>query len=82
MTGETANGRSMSVVSSDRPRNLNFAIAHPAHRPKTRFAGTAIAAASRVSFSAAIASASTMAAKYGLEAVGQRLDEHGGQGDG
>ena len=63
ITGETANGRSISVVSSCLPRKSNFAIAQPAHTPNSRLAGTAMAAAISVSFSAAIASGSRIAAK-------------------
>ena len=58
MTGETANGRSMSVVSMLLPRKSNLAIVQPAAIPKIRLAGTANAAAMSVSFSAAIASGS------------------------
>jgi len=39
-------------------------MAHPAQTPKTRFAGTAIAAATRVSHSAESASGSRMASLY------------------
>ena len=45
MTGDTANGRSISVVSRFLPRNSNFAIAQAAESPNTRLAGTAMAAA-------------------------------------
>ena len=38
ITGDTANGRSISVVSRFLPRNSNFAMAHPAQTPNTRFA--------------------------------------------
>ena len=48
ITGDTANGRSISVVSRFLPGKSNFAIAQPAHTPNTRLAGTAIAAASSV----------------------------------
>ena len=53
MTGETANGRSISVISRLLPRNSNLAIAQAAARPNTRFSGTAMAAASSVSLIAA-----------------------------
>jgi hypothetical protein len=43
--------------------NSNLAIAQAAHRPKTRLAGTAIAATSSVSRIAASASGSINAAK-------------------
>ncbi len=48
ITGETANGRSISVVSRFLPRKSNCAIAHDAARPKTMLSGTAIAAVSSV----------------------------------
>ena len=43
-TGEMANGRSMSVIRRLRPGKSNRAIAQAAATPKTRLAGTAIAA--------------------------------------
>ena len=49
MTGETANGRSISVTSRLLPRKSNLAIAQAAATPKTGLSGTAIAATSRVS---------------------------------
>ena len=61
MTGDTANGRSISVISNCFPRNWNLPIAHAAATPKTRFAGTAMAAAVNVSVSAATASGSEIA---------------------
>ena len=64
MTGDTANGRSISVVSRFLPRKSNLAMAQPAQTPNTRFNGTAIAAASSVSFSAAIASGCVIASVY------------------
>ena len=64
MTGETENGRSISVSSRFLPRKSNFAIAHAAATPKTRFIGTEIPAASSVSFSAENASGSVSAAQY------------------
>ena len=64
ITGDTANGRSISVISSLLARgSRNFAIAQPAQTPNTRLAGTAIAAAISVSRSAASASGSAIAAK-------------------
>ena len=42
-TGETENGRSMSVTRAGLPGNLNFAIAHAAAKPKRTFSGTLIA---------------------------------------
>ena len=38
MTGETLNGRSISVISALLPRNRYFEISHAAAMPKTRFA--------------------------------------------
>ena len=43
-TGETENGRSISVISRLLPRNSNLAIAQAADKPKTRLSGTAMAA--------------------------------------
>ncbi len=62
MTGETAKGKSMSVINVLLPRNSNFAIAHAAATPKTRLKGTAIAATVSVSFTAAQAVGLEMAA--------------------
>ncbi|MNC98027.1 hypothetical protein D3C83_158720 [compost metagenome] len=55
-TGDTANGRSISVTRKALPLKSNLAIAHAAATPKTRLAGTAIAATSRVSCSADVVS--------------------------
>ncbi len=63
ITGDTANGRSISVISTLLPRNSNLAMAQAAATPNTRFAGTAMAATSRVSCMAATASGSVSAAK-------------------
>src|SRR6187549_1351038 len=63
MTGETAKGRSMSVVSRLLPRKLYLAMSHDAATPKTRLAGTAIAAVTSVSLIALRASGSVNAAK-------------------
>ena len=52
-TGETENGRSMSVISTVLPRKSNFAIAQAAATPKTQFSGTAMPAAMNVSLIAA-----------------------------
>src|SRR6478609_6215515 len=65
MTGDTAKGKSMSVMRRLLPRKLNLAIAHAAATPNTRFAGTAIAAAVSVSLMALIASGSVNAWKNG-----------------
>ena len=49
MTGDTENGRSISVVRKALPLNSNLAIAQAAATPKTRLSGTAMAATSKVS---------------------------------
>ena len=64
MTGDTPKGRSISVTSAFLPGKSNFAIAHAAATPKTRFSGTAIAAVSSVSRSAESAIGSTSASTY------------------
>src|SRR3954465_15796941 len=63
MTGDTANGRSMSVISRLLPRKLYLAMSHEAATPNTRLAGTAIAAVVSVSLIALTASGSVNAAK-------------------
>jgi hypothetical protein len=60
-TGETENGRSISVISICLPGNSNLAMAQAAATPKTRLSGTEIAAASSVSLIADKASGSTSA---------------------
>ena len=52
MTGETHSGRSISEMSSERPRNLKRVTAQAANRPNIAFNGTAMAAVMRVSFTA------------------------------
>src|SRR5262249_47724796 len=52
-TGDTANGRSMSVTSAVRPGNRNRAIAHAAAMPNTVFSATAAGATTSVSRTAA-----------------------------
>src|SRR5438045_6143165 len=47
-TGETENGRSMSVVSRDLPRNSNLAMAQAAATPNNTLSGTLMAATVRV----------------------------------
>ena len=49
ITGDTENGRSISVISTLLPRKSNLAIAQAAATPNTRLSGTAIAAVSSVS---------------------------------
>jgi hypothetical protein len=62
MTGDTANGRSMSVIKVLLPRNSNLAMAHAAATPNTRLKGTAMAATSSVSLTEAQAVGSRRAA--------------------
>ncbi len=62
MTGDTAKGRSMSVISAFLPRKSNFAMAQDAARPNARFAGTATAAVSSVRRRAFMAIGSRIAA--------------------
>jgi hypothetical protein len=64
MTGDTAKGRSISVISALLPRKSNFAIAQAAAMPKIMLSGTVIAATNSVSCTAASASGSETAAKY------------------
>src|ERR1700722_7090219 len=64
MTGETANGRSMSVIKVLLPRNSNLAIAQAAATPKTKLNGTAMAATTSVNLTAAQAMGSAIAAMY------------------
>jgi len=64
ITGDTENGRSMSVIRKLFPLKSNLAMAQAAATPNTRFRGTLIPAAMRVSLIAARASGSLIAAKY------------------
>src|SRR5580658_8750988 len=63
MTGDTAKGRSISVVRRLFPRNRNFAMAQAAAIPNTTLAGTTIATVRSVSRIAARASGSRMVAR-------------------
>ena len=63
MTGDTANGRSISVINALLPRKSNFAMVHAAASPKTILSGTAIDAVSNVSRIALSASGSEIAPK-------------------
>src|ERR1039457_226851 len=63
-TGETENGRSISVVSTCLPGKSNFAMAHDAATPNTIFNGTAIPAAIKVNLMAASAIGSLMLSQY------------------
>ena len=67
MTGDTPKGRSMSVIRASLPRNWNFAMAQAAATPKTRFRGTAIPAARRVSLKAAKVMGSRSAPTYAVQ---------------
>ena len=64
ITGDTENGRSISVSRRLRPRKSNFAMHHAAATPNTRLSGTAMRDVSSVSLMADSASASTMDATY------------------
>ena len=59
----TLKGKSISVSSTFLPRKSNLAMAQAADTPKTRFAGTLMAAASKVSAIAERASGSRIAAR-------------------
>jgi hypothetical protein len=63
-TGDTENGRSMSVVKKALPGNSYFATHQAAAMPKTRLSGTAIAATSKVKRMAACDCGSPKAMKY------------------
>ncbi len=63
MTGDTANGKSMSVIKVFLPRNSNLAMAHAAATPNTRLNGTAMAATRSVSLTEAQALGSEIAIK-------------------
>ena len=77
MTGDTANGRSMSVIKVLLPRNSNLAIAQAAATPNTRLKGTAMAATVSVSLTAAQAiGVGDRGERKRADALGQRLDEH------
>ena len=75
-TGETENGRSISVISSCLPRNSNLAIAQAAATPKTRFSGTAIAAANQRQLDRRQRVGLGERVRVGLPALAQRLGEH------
>ena len=64
ITGETENGRSISVSSRLLPRKSNLVTAQATAMPKMALSGRAMAAASRVSLMAESASGSVMAAQY------------------
>ena len=64
ITGDTDNGRSISVTSAFFPRKSNRVIAHAAAMPKAQLHGTAIATTTSVRRSAASASGSASAVTY------------------
>jgi hypothetical protein len=64
MTGETAKGTSIKVISRFFPGKWNFVIAQASMTPNTVFRGTLIRAASRVSRMDANTSLSERALKY------------------
>jgi hypothetical protein len=63
MTGETAKGRSISVINSSRPGKRKRAIAQAAATPKMTFIGTAMSTTMNVSRSARNASGSLTASQ-------------------
>ena len=63
MTGDTLNGRSISVSNAFLPGKRYFAISQAAAMPKTRFIGTEMAAVISVSLIAEIVSGSLIAAQ-------------------
>src|SRR5471032_2808386 len=63
MTGDTENGRSISVTSMLLPRNEYLLTHHAALTPNTTFSGTEISTAITVSFNAERASGSKIAVK-------------------
>ncbi len=63
ITGDTASGRSMSVISTLLPRNSNLAIAQAAASPNTVLIGTTTAAVSSVRRMAASVSGSAKLTK-------------------
>src|SRR5471032_1332168 len=63
MTGDTENGRSISVTNILFPRNEYLLTHHAALTPNTTFSGTEISTAITVSFSADSASGSKIAVK-------------------
>ena len=75
MTGETENGRSISVIRKALPLNSNLAIAQAAATPKTRLSGTAIAATSSVSRIADSVSGSASASTKAPTPFAKRLGE-------
>src|SRR5436305_7358803 len=64
ITGDTANGKSISVISRLLPRKWNLEIAHAAARPNTRLRGTQINATSNVTRMAESAWRSVKLAAY------------------
>ena len=80
ITGDTANGRSMSVSAGSCRGKSNLRDRPAAQTPNTRLAGTAIAAASSVSRSAASASGSRIDRSDTRPSPRRkRLDEHDDQ---
>ena len=62
ITGDTANGKSIIVISRFRPLKLNFVIHQAAIIPKSVFSGTAITATNNVNWMALSASDSVIEA--------------------
>src|SRR5690349_5383919 len=61
ITGDTETGSSISVINNARPANWNLPMHHAAASPQNVFTGTLIAATSKVSSIAVIASGSVNA---------------------
>ena len=76
MTGDTENGRSISVIRNCLPRKSNFAIAQAAATPKIVLTGTTIAAVVSVSRIAASVSGVCSASRYTREPLRERVAEH------
>ena len=74
-TGETENGRSISVMRNALPRNSYLATHQAAATPKTRLSGTAMAATISVSRIAGLRSRIGERLEIGLDALAEGLDE-------
>ena len=79
ITGETANGRSISVTSRLLPRNSKRAMAQAAAMPNSVLAGTTIAAVSSVSRIAACVSGSLKLSQEYAVAGCESLRQHGAE---
>ena len=79
MTGETANGKSISVISMLLPWNSNLAMAQAAAMPNTVLTGTTMAAVSNVNLIDGLRI--RIAERIGIDAPAlfQRLHQHGAE---